>query len=211
MINYEKALEMVSIKDLLNNYGIKIEFADKVKCPFHDDNVASAKIYSNDKEWFHCFACGVNYNAIDFVANYEKCTRGEALAKIDAMFGLGLTSFIDEREAEKISARIKRRDRARKLRQQKKAYEKKLKNKVVDEILLWENIRKDLHITRGEYRKGVWENENIFFFAIKRLDYLNWLYDVLCDNSYAEKVFDYVYGTNKNDIIKKIKKGDMII
>lgn len=46
-------------------------------CPFHADR--SPSFYVNDEEgFFHCFGCGVHGDAVDFIANHEVMSIGEA-------------------------------------------------------------------------------------------------------------------------------------
>ncbi len=38
----------------------------KVRCPFHMDSTPSATV-DEDEQWFHCFTCGIHYDAIDLL------------------------------------------------------------------------------------------------------------------------------------------------
>lgn len=41
----------------------------KVRCPFHGDKTPSATV-DEDEQWFHCFTCGIHYDAIDLLREY---------------------------------------------------------------------------------------------------------------------------------------------
>lgn len=41
----------------------------KVRCPFHMDSTPSATV-DEDEQWFHCFTCGIHYDAIDLLREY---------------------------------------------------------------------------------------------------------------------------------------------
>lgn len=48
-------------------------------CPFHGEKTPSFKVYEDN---FHCFGCGANGDAIDFVMKLEGCGHGEAIERI---------------------------------------------------------------------------------------------------------------------------------
>lgn len=48
------------------------------RCPFHDDNTASASVDFNN-QLFNCFACGSAYDSVGFVMAYENCDFNQAL------------------------------------------------------------------------------------------------------------------------------------
>jgi len=66
------------ISKVLAHYGIKIDKNNHIKCPFHQDDKPSCKIYL-DTNTFHCFGCGKTGDVIQFIQDYEKCSKHEAL------------------------------------------------------------------------------------------------------------------------------------
>ena len=50
-----------------------------------------------------------------------------------------------------------------------------------------------------------------FFLALKKLEWLDWLFDILTETNHEQCEYDLLYGTNKNDILKKIWKLEIII
>lgn len=90
----EEVKEKYSMKDVVEQYGFKLNRAGFISCPFHTgDRSPSMKIYPKD---FHCHACGANGDIFTFVqlidhvdfktafqslgGTYEKPTFGSKLA-----------------------------------------------------------------------------------------------------------------------------------
>ena len=69
----------------------------KVNCPFHDDRTASLHVYP-DMHW-HCYGCGAQGDAINFVTRYMGCSYGQALRFIARQIDV---------DAEDIPAALKR-------------------------------------------------------------------------------------------------------
>lgn len=61
---FEKVKERVTARQAAEHYGIKVKRNGMAYCPFHKDRHSSMKV---DK-MYHCFACGVSGDAIDFTA-----------------------------------------------------------------------------------------------------------------------------------------------
>jgi len=66
------------ITKVLEYYNIKIGKNNHIKCPFHDDDKPSCKIYP-DTDTFHCFGCGATGDQIEFGQKMEKCDKHTAL------------------------------------------------------------------------------------------------------------------------------------
>lgn len=58
-------------------------------CPFHPDKNPSLTI-SQEKQVYHCFACGASGNVFSFVRDYEKITFMEAAEKLARKAGIDL-------------------------------------------------------------------------------------------------------------------------
>jgi DNA primase len=56
-------------------------------CPFHNEKTPSFSV-SQDKQFYHCFGCGVHGNAIDFMMEYERLDFVEAIEELASMMGL---------------------------------------------------------------------------------------------------------------------------
>lgn len=66
------------ITKVLAHYNIKPDKNNHIKCPFHQDDKPSCKIYL-DTNTYNCFGCGKTGDVIQFIQDYEKCSKHEAL------------------------------------------------------------------------------------------------------------------------------------
>lgn len=200
MIEYKDIIEMVSMEELLNYYGIQRDRAGRYRCPFHDDKNPSAGIDKNG--WFHCFACGANYNVIGFVAAYEACSKANAITLLNAMFDLKLDSSMSLEERHRIRQRKIDRENER----QKLLCNKELALQIIaSEICAWKKIQKDSHPTRGQIKKDEWKAERLFFYSLKQQEWLEWL-DSKVRGYYTETIFDDMYDVPNKDLVERIIK-----
>ena len=101
--------ERVTMRDVCNTYGLKVNGAGFISCPFHSgDNSASLKIYNKNKGW-HCFGCGVGGDVIDFVSMYFGIDFKHAIRRINNDFNLNLPlgPKMTEKERREESIRLK--------------------------------------------------------------------------------------------------------
>ena len=80
---------MVTMPEMMGQYGFNLNKAGFCKCPFHSERSASFKAYSGNRG-FYCFGCGEHGSVIDFVMLYFGLSFKDALAKINEDFSLGL-------------------------------------------------------------------------------------------------------------------------
>ena len=66
-------------------------------CPFHSEKSPSFSV-SPDKQFYHCFGCGVGGNVITFVMEYENYTYQEALQELANRAGVKLPENAFERK-----------------------------------------------------------------------------------------------------------------
>jgi DNA primase len=57
--------QKLTIQTVLTYYHLKADRNNMLKCPFHEEETASMRIYP-DTNSFHCFGCGKNGDAIEF-------------------------------------------------------------------------------------------------------------------------------------------------
>ncbi|CAH0526898.1 DNA primase [Vibrio hippocampi] len=69
----------VKLKKQGKNYG--------ACCPFHNEKTPSFSV-SQEKQFYHCFGCGVHGNSIDFVMEYERLDFVEAIEELASSIGL---------------------------------------------------------------------------------------------------------------------------
>ena len=76
--------QRLPILKLLAHYGIKPDKNYHIRCPFHQDDKPSCKIYP-ETGTYHCFACGKTGDVIQFIQDKEGCTKHEAILKAKAL------------------------------------------------------------------------------------------------------------------------------
>ncbi|MGF1742715.1 DNA primase [Vibrio profundum] len=69
----------VKLKKQGKNYG--------ACCPFHNEKTPSFSV-SQEKQFYHCFGCGVHGNAIDFLMEYDRLEFVEAIEELAGQLGL---------------------------------------------------------------------------------------------------------------------------
>lgn len=71
---------------ILQHYNLKEDKNNMLRCPFHEDSTASLQI-SFSQNRYKCHACDKKGDVIQFVQDYEKLTKHEALKKCTEMIG----------------------------------------------------------------------------------------------------------------------------
>lgn len=66
----EEIKQSVSMRELVERYGIHIDRKGFCCCPFHKEKTGSMKIY---KDSYNCFGCGANGDIFSFVMGMENC------------------------------------------------------------------------------------------------------------------------------------------
>lgn len=94
IIPQEKLDEIVQANDIVDVISSYTQVKRRGKaflalCPFHPDKNPSLNI-SQQKQVYHCFACGASGNVFTFVMEYDKITFVEAAAKLAFRAGIEL-------------------------------------------------------------------------------------------------------------------------
>ncbi|SIO93301.1 DNA primase [Vibrio spartinae] len=103
--------DLLARLDIVDVIDARVKLKKKGKnysacCPFHNEKTPSFSV-SQDKQFYHCFGCGVHGNAIDFMMEYERLEFVEAIEELAGLLGLevprekGATPF----DAQKSQAR----------------------------------------------------------------------------------------------------------
>ena len=77
------------IATVLAHYGLEVGPKGAMRCPFHDDQAASMKVY-HDTNTAYCFAGGCevqSVDVIDFIMQIEKGTKRAAILKAKELCG----------------------------------------------------------------------------------------------------------------------------
>lgn len=81
---FTEVKDRLTARQAAEYYGLKVGRNGLACCPFHDDRHPSMKIDRN----YHCFACGVGGDAIDYVARMFGLSQLDAARKLIEDFGL---------------------------------------------------------------------------------------------------------------------------
>lgn len=72
--------QRLTLSEVLQHYHLKQDKNNMLLCPFHDDKTASLQVsFSQNK--YKCHACGKMGDVIQFVQDYEKLSKHEAIKK----------------------------------------------------------------------------------------------------------------------------------
>ena len=77
----------LAMPEVARFYGLAMNRAGMACCPFHDDKTPSLKVYDDH---FYCFGCGATGDCTGFVAKLFGLQQIDAAKKISEDFGLGL-------------------------------------------------------------------------------------------------------------------------
>lgn len=201
----------VDMRMLLDKLGIQPSRGNNCyNCMFHDDKNPSAGI-TKDGGYFHCFACGITASVIDVVMKLKNLDYLSACKYIDDEFNLGIFGEISSTDKIKIRLAEEQRIKDKAYKERIVAIRKQVLKQIGNETEIWKSVQKDSHITKGEYKNGDWKYGDIFFYAIQRQIWLDWLYDVILEIPHKECIYDYTIGTNAEEILLKIEKGEISI
>lgn len=88
----EQIKDRLTMDEVARRYGFESDRVGFMRCPFHQgDHTASLKIYPG-RGGFHCFGCGAGGSVIDFVMRLYDLTFAQAVVRLNADFGLGLSA-----------------------------------------------------------------------------------------------------------------------
>jgi DNA primase catalytic core len=87
----------LSLSQVLENYSLQPDKNNMLRCPFHEDNTASLQVsFSQNK--YKCHGCDKKGDVIQFVQDYEKLTKHEALKKCTTMIGISPMSKVESQK-----------------------------------------------------------------------------------------------------------------
>lgn len=81
---FSEVKEHLTARQVAEYYGLKVKRNGAACCPFHDDMHPSMKIDKN----YHCFACGVGGDAVDYVSRMFGLSQYDAALKLIEDFTL---------------------------------------------------------------------------------------------------------------------------
>lgn len=178
MMNYfEEAKNRISMRDVLESYGISVNRGGMCFCPFHSEKTPSCKVYD---ESLHCFGCGEHQDIISFVKKYYNLdSQLDALKKLNNDFSLGLSldKSTNPNKAE-VSEFVKRKTEKELYRDWEK--------------YAWETLRDKFRMLldfKEKYApKTPYENiDQRFIIACLGLDYSEYVLDEFMNTSFEDR------------------------
>lgn len=110
----------LSMRQIVERYGLKMERGGYITCPFHDERTPSLKIYDQPGKGFCCFGCGAAGSVIDFVMRLFHLPFRVAVRRICLDFGIAMTNgqagIKERRRWQMEQVRLARAARARQCR-----------------------------------------------------------------------------------------------
>lgn len=91
---FSEVKEQLTTRQVAESYGLRIRKNGVACCPFHDDRHPSMKVDKN----YHCFACGVGGDVIDYTARMYGLSQYDAAKKLIEDFGLHVQTEAMSRE-----------------------------------------------------------------------------------------------------------------
>ncbi len=73
----------LTLSQILQHYGLKPK-NNMLNCPFHEDKTASLQV-NLEKHFYKCHACGAKGDQIQWVQDYERITKHEAIVKCEQL------------------------------------------------------------------------------------------------------------------------------
>lgn len=124
--------ELITMRQVCEMYGFRINHAGNALCPFHNDRNASMHVYPGNRG-FHCFSCGAGGSVIDFVMKLFGLPFADAVKRINNDFALGYDldnsqPTQTDKEAQERARRLRkeRAERSRRIEQAEAAYDSAL-------------------------------------------------------------------------------------
>ncbi len=81
--------QQLTLKEVLNHYGLKPDKQLRLNCPFHDDKTPSLQVYYKTHTCYcfssNCKTHGKSLDVIDFIKYKENLTKHEAILKAKSL------------------------------------------------------------------------------------------------------------------------------
>ena len=106
---FSEVKEHLTARQAAEYYGLKVKRNGTACCPFHDDRHPSMKIDKN----YHCFACGVGGDAVDYVSRMFRLSQYDAALKLIEDFSLPVLARDNLDEQEKLRFRKEKAEKER--------------------------------------------------------------------------------------------------
>lgn len=165
----------VSLKNIAETYGTKINRNGMASCPFHNDKTPSMKIYDRG---YCCYGCGEKGDTIAFVSKLFNISPYEAACKINSDFSLGLNAE-EFPTTEELTSR-------QKALQHKKELESKEKSAWITVSTYYRHLR-NWNLTLSPKQVGMPLNP-LFVESLQQLETVSYLCNCLTTMSTEERI-----------------------
>ena len=153
--------EALTMDQVARRYGFEPTRAGFIKCPFHKgDRTASLKLYPGGRGW-HCFGCRRGGSVIDFVMELYGIGFAQAIVRLNADFGLGLSPARPSPDARSKVLEERRKD-AQKAQEMQRQY----RDMAAAHLFLHEYVRL-FSPTLEEWERG--DIDPVYAWAVKCL------------------------------------------
>lgn len=196
---FSEVKEYLTARQVAEYYGLQVKRNGLVCCPFHDDKHPSMKIDTN----YHCFACGVGGDAIDYVSRMFGLSQYDAALKLIEDFQLPISVRSKATFNEQEKARI-RKEKAKKERiiHIKERF-RKWCNQSIDilrDCLL--EVEKIENFLRDKPSDIVFSDDYAQIFHAELI--MNYWLDILCMGETAEK--QELFIKNRREVEKLVQR-----
>lgn len=188
---FEEIKERVDIEQAARFYGIEFARGHMAHCPFHQDRTPSMS-FRNGR--FKCFSCGESGDVIDLTAALSGLSIGDAAKRLNDDFGLGLDWSRRPTLEEKSKAQAERERRQAFDLWWRGAYN------ILARYRRYLAHCKERAAPDGPEKAAAKE----FYTALKELDIIDYLLDLLSYGSVSDRLF--VYQNYRNEVVELAKK-----
>ncbi len=196
---FSEVKEYLTARQVAEYYGLKVRRNGIACCPFHDDKHPSMKIDKN----YHCFACGVGGDVIDYVSRMHGLSQYDAAIKLIEDFQLPILVRSNVMFNEQEKARIKEEKAERKRIIHIKERFKKWCNQSIDilrDCLL--EVEKAENFLRNKPPDNVFSDD--YAQILHAAPIMNYWMDILCMGEIAEK--QELFMKNRREVEKLVQR-----
>ena len=179
---FHEIKSMISVRQVAESYGLKVNRNGMACCPFHNDKHPSMKI---DSSHYYCFGCGTHGDAIGYVAEMFSLSQYDAAYKIIQDFKLPIETEHKISDDEKNSYRklVEQKQYAETV---KKRFER-WADETIDQLKESKHLieeAKDLIFTK---EPGTAVISNGFAYMLHQQEKIEYWLDILCMGDEADK------------------------
>ena len=128
----------VSVRQLLEHNGVKVNRHGFCVCPLHGDSDASLKVYGGERGWT-CYGCHKGGDVINLAKELYGVGLYEAIRRLDSEFGLNLP--LDSRPSQKDRFLFRAGQIRRETEREREEHEKELLEKeYIDVFSMWQYL-----------------------------------------------------------------------